>query len=118
MGEPAGLAGADRRDRLGASGVPDPAGRALRDDRPYRTVARHSRARGRDRGALSGLSEEDRMGPAQLVADWTRMFLEKLVGEEWAIAAAFAAGIVTMGAMYLLVREPRDQNDHDSTVKE
>lgn len=47
-----------------------------------------------------------------------RMFLENLVGEEWAIAAAFAAGIVTMGAMYLLVREPRDQNDRDSTAKE
>ena len=40
-----------------------------------------------------------------------RMFLESLVGEEWAIAAAFGAGIFTLGGMYLLVRDPKEESN-------
>ncbi|GAA1816107.1 hypothetical protein [Nesterenkonia flava] len=42
-----------------------------------------------------------------------RSFLEGLVGEELAIAAAFAAGILTMIAMYFLVREPKNKDQGD-----
>lgn len=46
-----------------------------------------------------------------------RTFLENLVGEEGAIAAAIAAGLVTMIGMYFLVRSPRDQDDqHDGAA--
>lgn len=40
-----------------------------------------------------------------------RLVLEDLVGEEGAIAAAAAAGLVTMIGMYFLVRSPRDRKD-------
>lgn len=42
-----------------------------------------------------------------------RTFLEDLVGEEFAIAAAVAAGLLTMGAMYLIVRSPKDKDDDE-----
>lgn len=38
-----------------------------------------------------------------------RSFLEDLVGEEGAVAAAFGAGLVTMIGMYFLVRRPRGE---------
>jgi len=40
-----------------------------------------------------------------------RQFLEGLVGEEGAIAAAVAAGLITMIGMYFLVRSPRDRDE-------
>ena len=46
-----------------------------------------------------------------------RMFLEDLVGDEGAIAAAVGAGLLTMIGMYFLVRSPRDQDDqHDGAA--
>lgn len=38
-----------------------------------------------------------------------RSFLEDLVGEEGAIAAAFGAGLITMIGMYFLVRSPKSK---------
>lgn len=40
-----------------------------------------------------------------------RGFLENWVGEDGAIAAAVAAGLLTMIGMYFLVRSPRDQEE-------
>lgn len=47
-----------------------------------------------------------------------RSFLDDLVGEEWAIAAAFGAGALTLGAMYLLVREPRDSGGQEGAARD
>lgn len=38
-----------------------------------------------------------------------RSFLDDLVGEDWAIAAAIVAGLLLFGATYLLVRQPRSK---------
>lgn len=42
-----------------------------------------------------------------------RTFLDDLVGEDWAVVAAIGAGILLLGATYLLVRKPRDDDDDD-----
>ncbi|MCH8561121.1 hypothetical protein LTH96_07185 [Nesterenkonia sp. LB17] len=39
-----------------------------------------------------------------------RSFLDDLVGEEWAIAAAIGAGVLLFGATYLLVRRPKGED--------
>lgn len=39
-----------------------------------------------------------------------RSFLDDLVGEDWAVAAAVGAGLLLFGATYLLVRQPRSGN--------
>lgn len=43
-----------------------------------------------------------------------RTLIEDLVGEEGVVPAAVAAGLVTMTAMYFLVRSPRKQESDDS----
>lgn len=42
-----------------------------------------------------------------------RSFLDDLVGEEGAIAAAVGAGLLTVVVMYFLVRSPRDQGEEE-----
>lgn len=42
-----------------------------------------------------------------------RTSIESLVGEEGAIAAAVAAGMITLVGMYFLVRSPRDEDGED-----
>ena len=42
-----------------------------------------------------------------------RRTIEDLVGEDGAIAAAVAAGVITLIGMYFLVRSPRDENGED-----
>ncbi|TLP79832.1 hypothetical protein [Nesterenkonia sphaerica] len=43
-----------------------------------------------------------------------RTFLEDLVGEEGVVPAAIVAGLITMTAMYFLVRNPRNQDSNES----
>lgn len=47
-----------------------------------------------------------------------RTFLEDLVGDEGAIAAAVVAGLITMIGMYFLVRSPRDQGEQAEVAHE
>lgn len=42
-----------------------------------------------------------------------RQFLEGLVGEDAAVAAAWVAGLLTVVGMYFLVRDPPDEDDDD-----
>ena len=46
-----------------------------------------------------------------------RIFLEDLVGEEGAIAAAVGTGLLTMVGMYFLVRSPGDQEEDDDQTE-
>lgn len=47
-----------------------------------------------------------------------RQFLESLVGEEGAVAGAFVAGFLTLGGMYLLVRDPKNSDEDEGESRE
>lgn len=47
-----------------------------------------------------------------------RSFLDDLVGEDWAVAAAIGAGVLLFGATYLLVRRPRGEREGDGDGEE
>ncbi|WP_168886194.1 hypothetical protein [Nesterenkonia sedimenti] len=43
-----------------------------------------------------------------------RGFLDDLAGEEWAVAAAIAAGVLLIGAVLLLIWKPPQRNSANS----
>ncbi|WP_147106112.1 hypothetical protein [Nesterenkonia populi] len=47
-----------------------------------------------------------------------RQFIEGFVGEEGATIGAFIAGFLTLGGMYLLVRDPKSKDDEEEESKE
>lgn len=43
-----------------------------------------------------------------------RSFLDDLLGEEWAVVTAIGAGVLLFGATYLLMRQPKNEDDDPS----